>query len=133
MVEPPGERYRAQMRAEVPAEDAQLGGLNPTAAVSPAVAAFHASAGARALQNNGGPNDMDIAQAARQHLAGQGGIQRTALKDFTSAEQRELITEGVGQRARNFEDLKIEGTHYEAIQAALAAEAALEDPDDLFD
>jgi 8-oxo-dGTP pyrophosphatase MutT (NUDIX family) len=133
VVETPGERYRAQMRPTVPDEDTQLSGLNPTAAVSSAVAAFHASAGARALQTDGGPNDMDIAQAARQHLAGQGGIQRTALKDFSSAEQMELITEGAGQRARNFGDLKIEGTHYEALQQALAAEAALADPDDLFD
>lgn len=103
---------------------ASLGG------VSDVVAQFQATAAAKALQGTEGPSDMDITAAARQFL----GTGKTASPDeFSFAEQQELISEGAqGTRARNFGDLKIEGTHYEALQDALAAEGQLADPDELF-
>ena len=50
-------------------------------------------------------------------------LQKAAMKNFNHAEQQELINEGQGDRARNFGDLKITGTHYEMIP---------EDEDDLW-
>lgn len=116
-----------------------------TASVADIVAKFQATAGAKALQSNGSAkpkgDDMsfDIAAAARAHLAGKGGaesggnLQHTALKDFSYPEQQELINEGArdGARARNFGDLKIEGTHYEALQKALAQQGDGVDDEDL--
>lgn len=97
-------------------------GSSSEGSVEDIVARFQATAGAKALQASGGhpgadagPSDNDIAAAAKAHL------EKTALKDFTFQEQLELISEGErdGRRARNFGDLKIEGTHFEALQAAL--------------
>lgn len=89
------------------------------AAFEPVLADFARSAGFRALAEDatpdqgGGveagdiPNDSDIAKAAQAMLHKQG------MKDFSFAEQQELIAEGGGKaRARNFNDLKVEGTHY---------------------
>lgn len=130
VVETPGERYRAQMTPEISGDD-----LTPsdgrTASVSDIVARFQATAAAASLQTTGGgASDMDIAEAARAHLAGR-GIQRTALKDFGPTERHALITEGTGARARNYGDLQIEGTHYAALEEALAHEHTL-DATDLF-
>lgn len=88
-------------------------------ASQPVLAGFTQTAGFRALmtdaKSDGGgvavdgvPNDADIAAAARELL------QKTSMKDFSYAEQQELITEGGGKvRARNMGGLRIEGTHYE--------------------
>ena len=44
------------------------------------------------------------------------------LKDFSHAEQQALINEGLDVQASNLDRLDIAGTHYEALDAALAAE-----------
>lgn len=44
---------------------------------------------------------------AAQELSG-----KTAMKNFSFSEQQELINESRGSRARNFDQLDIEGTHY---------------------
>jgi len=74
-----------------------------------------------------GGDDMDIAGAARAFL------NKSALKDFSPAEQRELIEEGEaeGVVASNLDRLDIAGTHYEALEAAYEAlEAARQSEDD---
>lgn len=95
--------------------------------VAAIVAAFQKSAAGQELMTEpeGAGND-DIAAAARAHL------EKTAAKQFDFAEQQELITEGQtdGRRARNLASLKIKGTHYELLEAALQGESA--DPTDLF-
>jgi 8-oxo-dGTP pyrophosphatase MutT (NUDIX family) len=55
----------------------------------------------------------DIAAAARAFLA------KTALKDFSAAEQQALISEGEDEMrgARNTDRLVLAGTHYEAIES----------------
>lgn len=60
----------------------------------------------------------DIAVAARQFLA------KTALKDFSAAEQAEIIEEGKEVRAANLNLLQIEGTHYQALEADSSDEFA---------
>jgi 8-oxo-dGTP pyrophosphatase MutT (NUDIX family) len=128
----PAERFRAQMSPEITGPEVGGVGGGTYASLDPQVnsgslheivAAFQASAGARALDaptaaqrqaaSGGGasePGGGDIAEAARQHLA------RTAMKDFSPIERRALISEGEGgPRARNFGDLQIEGTHYAEI------------------
>jgi 8-oxo-dGTP pyrophosphatase MutT (NUDIX family) len=73
-----------------------------------------------------GPHDTDDAQhVIAQFLASKGAAAiidgdrelaaKVAMKDFSHAEQQELINEGQGDRARNFSDLKIAGTHYEKL------------------
>ena len=57
----------------------------------------------------GAPSDGDIAAAAKEALA------KMALKDFTPAERAEIIDEGIGVRASNFDSLDIRGTHYEGL------------------
>jgi hypothetical protein len=57
-------------------------------------------------------SDSDIAAMARQVLA---------TKTFTTAEQQQIITEGEGVTAGNLDLLDIAGTHYEALDAALAS------------
>lgn len=110
------------------------GTLSPqqfTGSVEDIVARFQATAGARAI-NAGtpsrGPSEGDIAGAARAYL------EKTALKEFNFQEQQELITEGARDNvmARNADRLDIADTHYSAIEAALAAEEALANPDDIF-
>jgi 8-oxo-dGTP pyrophosphatase MutT (NUDIX family) len=100
------------------------------------VARFQATAAASAL--GGGQdgnrhaaqeaNNKDIANAAKEFLT------KRALKDFNFAEQQELINEGARDKtmARNSDALNIDGTHYSALEAALAAEEALEDSAELF-
>jgi 8-oxo-dGTP pyrophosphatase MutT (NUDIX family) len=61
--------------------------------------------------DSGGAGEYSAAQiaaTAREVLA------KTGAKDFSFAEQRELIDEGIGvqARARNFDELDLEGTHY---------------------
>lgn len=100
------------------------------------VARFQATAAAAAL---GGGKDgshhaaqqasnKEIATAAKEFLS------KKALKDFNYAEQQELINEGARDKtmARNSDVLKIQDTHYAALEAALAAEDALEDSAELF-
>jgi 8-oxo-dGTP pyrophosphatase MutT (NUDIX family) len=103
------------------------------AAQNPILAEFWKSAGARALSGDGDNgaapqsgraaamaaasgtqvggefSDAQIAAQARAMLA------KTSAKDFSFAEQQELINEGLSSkaRARNFADLRIAGTHYE--------------------
>lgn len=56
------------------------------------------------------PTGSDVAAAARQFLA------KEALKDFSPAEQNQIINEGVGVRARNTDKMDITGTHYAAME-----------------
>jgi 2'-5' RNA ligase len=71
-----------------------------------------------------GDKEMNIAQAAKAHLA------KTALKSFTPAEQKQIIDEGSaeGVVAANLDRLQLEGTHYVALEEAL--QAADTEPDD---
>lgn len=78
------------------------------------VADFQKSAAAQALMMPTDTDTDDIAAAARAHLS------KSALADFSPAEQRELINEGTEDaRARNFGDLKIDGTHYALLEEAM--------------
>lgn len=94
--------------------------------VADVIAAFHRTAAGQELMTaaTSKPDD-DIAAAAKAHLA------KEAAAKFDFAEQQELINEGNdGRKARNLGDLKIEGTHYELLEAALAHQDA--DPSDIF-
>lgn len=101
------------------------------------VSQFQSSAGAAALGGSGSNDtgasrvaahqkgNSDIAMAAKAFLAeGEAGLQRTAMAVFSPAEQQALIGEGehTGATARNLDGLQIEGTHYEALEAALASD-----------
>lgn len=78
------------------------------------VADFQKSAAAQALMMPTDTDTDDIAAAARAHLS------KAALAEFSPAEQRELINEGdEDARARNFGDLKIDGTHYALLEEAM--------------
>lgn len=82
------------------------------------VANFQATAGAKALQSGGAranSDGLDIAAAAKEHLA------KSALKDFTPAEQAQIINEGENVRAANLDRLDITGTHYAPLEEALSA------------
>lgn len=93
--------------------------------VAAIVAAFQKSAVGQALMAEPEGGDNDIATAAKAHLA------KEAAKQFDFAEQQELISEGNdGRKARNLGSLKLKGTHYELLEAALQSEA--DDPTDLF-
>lgn len=71
------------------------------------VAAFQRSAAAKGYaESRPGPADGDIATAARAYLS------KTA-DALPQAEADALIREGRGQRARNLDLLRLEGTHYE--------------------
>jgi hypothetical protein len=62
-------------------------------------------------------DSQDIAAAAEEFLA------KSAAKTFSPGEQAALINEGDdGRTARNLDLLQIEGTHYEALEAALSAD-----------
>jgi 8-oxo-dGTP pyrophosphatase MutT (NUDIX family) len=111
--------------------------LASAGSTSDIVARFQATAAASALGGgkDGGShhaaqqaNNKEIARAAQEFLT------KRALKDFNFAEQQELINEGARDKtmARNSDVLDIEGTHYNALEAALAAEEALEDSAELF-
>lgn len=54
----------------------------------------------------GGPASSDIAAAAKAHLA------KTAVKDYSPAEQAAIINEGAHVRAANLDRLDIADTHY---------------------
>jgi 8-oxo-dGTP pyrophosphatase MutT (NUDIX family) len=119
----PAERYRSDMTPGIGGDTSVMpssgsdhitpkASRGPETAVADIVANFQATAAASLLQSAGGAprgsdgiSDGDIALAAK-----------TALKQFTPGEQAELISEGGSSvRARNFGDLRIEGTHYEDI------------------
>jgi 8-oxo-dGTP pyrophosphatase MutT (NUDIX family) len=108
-----------------------LGGMASKRSVADIVEQFQRTAGAAALQSgSGGGSDVgfsneEIAAKAKERLA---GMSKTALKNFTFAEQQELIGEGKGTRARNFDALDVTGTHYQALNEALSA-ADLNDDD----
>jgi mRNA-degrading endonuclease RelE of RelBE toxin-antitoxin system len=81
-------------------------------AVEGIVAAFQATAAHLAPGGSSGPSagGSDIAQAARDHLA------KTALKDYSAAEQAAIINEGTNVRAANLDRLDIADTHYAALE-----------------
>jgi 8-oxo-dGTP pyrophosphatase MutT (NUDIX family) len=135
----PREDPRDEMRSEIsPSESVNPNSVHASRSVEDIVAEFQRTAGAASLMASGGgqgvtgstqnPTDQDIAAAARAHL------QKAALKDFSFSEQQELIGEGAhdGTRARNLGDLQIEGTHYAALEDALADHAQMTDTDALF-
>jgi len=66
-------------------------------------------------------SDADIAENARQYLAKQG------LKTFSPAEQAAIIDEGEDEIAANLASLDLSGTHYQALEEALASQ---DDPED---
>lgn len=89
-----------------------------TGSVADIVAQFQATAAAQTLQ--GGPaaaqaDTSEIAQAAKAFLS------KEAMAVFSPAEQQALINEGENVRAANLDRLQIEGTHYEALEHALAS------------
>lgn len=101
--------------------------IQSTGSVEDIVAEFQRTAGAQVLQGGtSGPQDDggDIAQAAKAFL------QKQAMADFSPAQQQELINEGSDVQAANLDRLQIEGTHYEALEAALSKGAANGDDDD---
>lgn len=80
------------------------------------LAAFQATAGYLAAGGSAAPaggrgQGSDIAAAAREHLA------KTALKDYSPAEQAAIINEGAasGVRASNLDRLDIADTHYASL------------------
>ena len=77
----------------------------------------------RSNSNQGVGDDMNIAAAARNYL-----LTSTAVKSFTYAEQQEIINEGEGITASNLDRLRLEGTHYEQLEAQLAAAEANGEP-----
>lgn len=124
---------RADMHSEIGMLDqsytpSPVHGSLQEGSVADIVAQFQATAAAKSLATPGGESSEDVAQAAQEFL------KKQALKDFNFHEQQELINEGAldNTMARNADVLKIEGTHYAALEEALAAEEALKDPDDLF-
>lgn len=92
--------------ADVGEDESPDNAMSDAAAV---VAAFQRSAAGQALNSNADQASGDIAGAAREHLAKQ------SMKSFTPGEQAELINEGHGVRAANFDALQIEGTHYASL------------------
>jgi hypothetical protein len=106
-------------------------GFVSTGSVEDIVAQFQATAGAQHLQSGssggaGGNDGLDIAAAAKHFLEtgqkpAEGGLSTTALKDYTLAEREQIINEGEGVKAANLDRLDIAGTHYEHLEAALAA------------
>lgn len=107
-----------------------LGGVASRRSIAEIVEQFQRTAGAAALQSGSegssamGFSDGEIAAVARERLA---GLSKTALKNFSPEEQRELIGEGQGSRARNFGNLQLEGTHYAPLQEALDAAGVNDD------
>lgn len=78
-----------------------------TAGLASIVEAFQKQAG-YLLSGGGAPSGevSDIAAAAKEHLA------KTALRDYSPAEQASLINEGAHASAKNLDRLQLEGTHY---------------------
>lgn len=90
--------------------------LPESARVAAIVQRFQQTEAAQVLMTGADSGTKDIAVAAQAHL------QKTALAEFSHAEQQELINENPDGRARNFPDLDLEHTHYALLQAALDAE-----------
>jgi hypothetical protein len=65
-------------------------------------------------------DSADIAAMAQRYL-------KEGMKAFTPAEQAQIINEGEGVTAANLDLLDIAGTHYEMMEASLAAEDEEED------
>jgi hypothetical protein len=85
--------------------------------VADILAQFQRTAGAQAIGSGTATatkDTQDIASAAQAYL------QKEAMAVFTPAQQQELIDEGKDVQAGNLDRLQIEGTHYEALEAALA-------------
>lgn len=61
------------------------------------------------MKDNKGGDGFDIAAAAKSFL------EKTAVREFSAAEQAEIIGEGESVRATNLDLLQIEGTHYMSI------------------
>lgn len=55
-------------------------------------------------------------QPGRPMTAPQSSVEKEARKDYTHSEQKELIDENLEGRARNYEKLNLDGTHYELEQ-----------------
>jgi hypothetical protein len=136
----PGEDEDEQPDEQHTAAEAQI---EAAGSVQDVVAAFQRSAGAQYGNGSGGGSsapaqagdDMQIAAAARAFLAEDGGLQKAALKDFSPAEQKQIIDEGAeaGVVAANLASLDIAGTHYESLEAAFReAEAELPDEEWLY-
>ena len=137
-----------EFREDHPEAAPGSGSLNPSPvhgsrSVEDTIAWFQRTAAAQSLASNSVNNghtqedQMDIASAARDFLerrtaSAGAGQPKTALKTFTPSEQQALINEGAGSSvtARNIGDLRTEGTHYHALEAAMGAGEI--DPDDLF-
>ncbi|AON96857.1 LysM-like endolysin [Mycobacterium phage Tonenili] len=76
------------------------------------VAAFQRSAGAEAIMSSsGGGTDYDDFSSSPAVIA---AMQRTAGRQYSPAEQAELIREGDRGGAGNLDALDLRGTHYEA-------------------
>jgi hypothetical protein len=78
------------------------------------VANFQRSAAAQGLQGGGDASNSEIAQKAMETLHKEG------MANFNYVEQQELINEGKGTRASNLDRLDLTGTHYSALEEALA-------------
>jgi hypothetical protein len=97
----------------------------PQGGIGDIVAAFQRSAAAQGYSGSDpARSDGDIAAAARQYLS------KTA-EALPQAEADELIREGRGERARNLNLLRLEGTHYEEEDGDLTRKGIdLDDYDD---
>lgn len=73
------------------------------------------------LMDGKSTGDVDIASAAQAWLA------KTAVKDFSPAEQKQIIDEGLDVRASNLDRLDLDGTHY-----SLDVEGSADAIDDIF-
>lgn len=89
------------------------GSISPEAALqpgSPSLAWLMDGGASGGPQGADGHSDGDIAAAASQYLA------KMALRDFSVAEQQEIINEGEGVRAANLDRLDVTGTFYSALE-----------------
>jgi hypothetical protein len=86
----------------------------PQGGIEDIVASFQRSAASRSYTGDSAPGqgDGDIAVAAREYLAKTADV-------LPQAEADDLIREGRGQRARNLDLLRLEGTHYEDADSEL--------------
>ena len=75
----------------------------------------HLMGGGKASMEQQRADNVEIASMAKRYL-------KEGMKAFTPAQQAEIIGEGEGVVAANFDRLDLTGTHYEALEAALAAE-----------
>jgi hypothetical protein len=99
---------------------------DPQGGIEDVVASFQRSAAAGSYSGGSAPGhgDGDIAVAARQYLSKTADV-------LPQAEADELVREGRGQRARNLDLLRLEGTHYEEEDEELGRKGvSLNDYDD---